>query len=98
MMIDVSSLDLLGFSAAGLMLLTFAQRSMFLMRVTAIGANVCFALYGFFGELYPVLMLHLLLMPVNIKRLLEHCHGREVRRSARHTRSAPTLLDEWRLS
>jgi CRP/FNR family cyclic AMP-dependent transcriptional regulator len=41
------------------------------LRYCAIASNLAFATYGFLGEIYPVLVLHLLLLPLNIKRLLE---------------------------
>jgi hypothetical protein len=66
--------DLIGFAAALLTLGTFVQRAMLPMRVTAIGANVCFIFYGAMGHFVPVLALHLILLPVNVLRL-----GQEVR-------------------
>jgi hypothetical protein len=36
----------------------------------AIGANFCFIGYGAMGLFMPVLMLHLILVPINIIRLL----------------------------
>jgi hypothetical protein len=61
--------DALGFGAAALTLLAFAQRAMLPMRVSAIAANLCFALYGALASIEPVLALHLVLLPVNVKRL-----------------------------
>jgi hypothetical protein len=47
------------------------MKTMIPLRYCAIASNVAFIIYGFFGEIYPVLVLHLLLLPLNIKRLLE---------------------------
>ena len=49
--------------------MTFAQRTMLPMRVTALLANVFFILYGWLGPFYPVLILHVILLPVNTIRL-----------------------------
>jgi hypothetical protein len=63
--------DLLGWSAAALTLLTFASHDMFWLRVAALGANLCFIAYGYTAGLWPVLALHLVLVPVNLMRLLQ---------------------------
>ena len=63
--------DTLGACAAGLTLIAFSQKTMLSMRVSALGANLCFIMYGALGSLYPVLALHLILLPVNGFRLLE---------------------------
>lgn len=61
--------DVLGYAASGLTLATFAQRTMLPMRILALGANVCFIGYGSMGMYMPVLVLHLVLLPVNLVRL-----------------------------
>jgi hypothetical protein len=62
-------IDIFGYAASGLTLATFAQRTMLPMRILAIGANVCFIGYGAMGMYLPVLVLHLVLLPVNLARL-----------------------------
>jgi hypothetical protein len=64
-------IDFLGWAAAALTFLTFSMRTMLPLRVVAIGANVLFIAYGTLGALYPVLALHLILLPFNIFRLVE---------------------------
>jgi hypothetical protein len=71
-----SFVDLYGFVAAAMTLATFAQRTMLPMRVTALFANVFFILYGWLGPFYPVLILHMVLLPVNTIRLREVARGR----------------------
>ena len=61
--------DVFGYAASGLTLATFAQRAMLPMRILALGANVCFIGYGSMGMYMPVLVLHLVLLPVNLVRL-----------------------------
>jgi hypothetical protein len=65
----MSWIDILGYAASGLTLATFAQRSMLPMRILALGANVCFIGYGAMGVYLPVLILHLVLLPINLVRL-----------------------------
>lgn len=60
-----------GWLAAGLTLLTFSMRSMHALRITAIAANICFIGYAVLMALTPILVLHLLLLPINAVRLLE---------------------------
>ena len=65
----LSWIDVLGYAASGLTLATFAQRSMVPMRILALAANVCFIGYGAMGVYLPVLILHLVLLPINLFRL-----------------------------
>jgi hypothetical protein len=65
----LSSIDALGYAASGLTLATFAQRTMLPMRMLAIAANLCFIGYGAMGMYMPVLVLHLVLLPINLIRL-----------------------------
>src|SRR5499433_1072462 len=66
-----SIIDQVGFAAAGLVLATFCMRSMSALRWVAIASNVAFIAYGYLGNLAPVLLLHVLLLPVNICRLAQ---------------------------
>jgi hypothetical protein len=63
--------DLLGYAAALTVFATFYMSTMRPLRILALASNVLFALYGFFGELYPVLILHVALFPINLARLHE---------------------------
>jgi len=65
----MSAPDWLGWSAAALTLLTFAARDMAMLRVTALAANFSFIAYGATAQLWPVLVLHLVLVPLNLHRL-----------------------------
>ncbi|MDT3686250.1 MAG: hypothetical protein RO009_14540 [Pseudorhodoplanes sp.] len=67
--------DMLGWIAAGLTLLAFSMRGMMALRLTGIAANIAFAAYGFAGGLYPVVALHLMLLPCNLIRLREVCRA-----------------------
>jgi fatty acid desaturase len=70
-MSNLPVIDAIGFSAAGLVLATFCMRSMRALRWVAIASNLAFIAYGYLGSLAPVLLLHLLLLPVNVYRLTQ---------------------------
>lgn len=69
--IRTHAVDLLGFAACAATFLTFAQRRMWPMRISAIAANLFFIGYGALDLLYPVLFLHLVLLPLNVVRLVQ---------------------------
>jgi hypothetical protein len=64
-------IDVIGWLAAGLTLLTFSMRRMVGLRSIAIASNVAFILFGYLGGIMPVLVLHLCLFPCNIMRLFQ---------------------------
>jgi CRP-like cAMP-binding protein len=59
----------LGYVAAVLVLLTFSMKTMVPLRVAGIASNVVFIAYGWLAFAWPVLILHLVLLPLNILRL-----------------------------
>jgi hypothetical protein len=70
--------DVMGFAAGAATLVAFAQRTSVPMRVAATASNLCFIAYGALGALYPPLILHSILLPLNLVQLV-----REVRSRAR---------------
>lgn len=81
--------DLLGWTAAALTLLTFASREMALLRLTALLANACFIAYAVHEQLWPVLALHVALVPINLYRLLELRRDPQRRGALRTPQSQP---------
>jgi len=67
----MTAVDGLGFLAAGLVLLTFCMKRLVPLRAIAITSNLAFILYGYRAGIQPILMLHLVLLPVNLIRLLQ---------------------------
>jgi len=61
--------DVAGYVAAVLVFLTFYMKTMIPLRSVAIASNVAFLTYGYFASLYPVFLLHLVLLPLNVLRL-----------------------------
>jgi fatty acid desaturase len=94
-MSNLPVIDTIGFAAAGLVLATFCMRSMRALRWVAIASNLAFIAYGYLGNLAPVLLLHVLLLPVNVYRLTQLAGGqaRDGRIGARGKRAPATLND-----
>lgn len=65
----MSRTDLIGYLASALVLAAFCMRDMVALRWMAIASNVAFIVYGALADLGPVLVLHLLLLPINVLRL-----------------------------
>lgn len=63
--------EIAGYLAALLVFLTFYMKTMIPLRVVGICSNCAFIAYGYLGGLYPVLILHLILLPLNAWRLRE---------------------------
>ena len=81
--------DLIGFLASALVLATFAMKDMCRLRATAVLSNIAFIGYGALNGLLPVLLLHLVLLPLNLRRLFEE---KRAQQSVPLTRSKATLL------
>jgi CRP/FNR family transcriptional regulator, cyclic AMP receptor protein len=60
-----------GYLASALVLATFCMKTMIPLRGAAICSNVAFIVYGFYDNLYPVLILHGILLPLNVWRALQ---------------------------
>ena len=63
--------DAAGYLASLLVFATFCMRTMIALRVAAIGSNVCFIGFGVAAHVYPVLLLHIVLLPLNTVRTVE---------------------------
>jgi hypothetical protein len=59
----------LGYIAAAFVFATFSMKTMVPLRVVAIASNVLFIAYGYWHPAYPVLVLHVVLLPLNFLRL-----------------------------
>lgn len=60
-----------GYLASALVLATFCMRGMVALRVTALASNLAFIVYAALAGIDPVLLLHLLLLPMNLLRLFQ---------------------------
>ncbi|HLX16826.1 MAG TPA: cyclic nucleotide-binding domain-containing protein [Bradyrhizobium sp.] len=61
--------EMIGYAAAVCVFLTFYMKTMIPLRVAGIVSNVFFIAYGYLALAYPVLFLHLILLPLNTMRL-----------------------------
>lgn len=61
--------DVFGYVAAFLVFLTFSMKTMVPLRIVGITSNVFFIAYGYLAPAYPLLVLHLALLPLNTFRL-----------------------------
>jgi len=64
-------IEIIGVFAAVATMAAFSCRRMVSLRVAAILANILFIIYASHLDLRPILYLHCLLLPMNIRRLLE---------------------------
>lgn len=63
--------EITGYLASLFVATSFYMKTIIPLRLFAICSNVAFITYGYFGNLYPVLILHLFLFPLNIYRLFQ---------------------------
>lgn len=66
-----TTVNLLGYMAASLVLAAFCAKSMVTLRVLALCSNVAFVLYAIEASLWPILLLHAVMFPLNLLRLRE---------------------------
>jgi CRP/FNR family cyclic AMP-dependent transcriptional regulator len=89
----MSWIEILGYAASAAVLATFCMSTMIPLRIMALGSNVLFCAYGYFDHLYPVLVLHTILFPVNMLRLVQFYRlVRDVRDAHREDLPLQSLL------
>jgi CRP-like cAMP-binding protein len=64
-------IDVLGYLGVVLVLGTYSMTTMIPLRIIGLCANCAFILYGYFASVYPQLLLHGLLLPLNSLRLYQ---------------------------
>jgi hypothetical protein len=62
-------IDILGYIASASVLVTFCMSTMIPLRMAALCSNLLFATFGAGAHIYPVMLLHLILLPINSFRL-----------------------------
>ena len=103
----MSWVDYVGFLAALTVLATFCMDTILPLRGLAIASNILFIVYGLAAQLYPVLLLHAVLLPINISKIFQFvrknrfdrcCHlARDQRGPDRRLRLIrwPTQFAQW---
>src|SRR6478609_1282891 len=85
--------EFFGYVASVLVFTTFYMKTMVPLRLVAIASNIAFIIYALWGGLTPILILHILLLPLNTVRLLQLRNlSRRIERAARETFSPSVLL------
>lgn len=74
--------EIAGYVASALVAVSFYMRTIIYLRLFAIASNVVFIFYGYAGHVYPVLVLHTFLLPLNLQRLWQ------MRKLIEHVREA----------
>jgi CRP/FNR family cyclic AMP-dependent transcriptional regulator len=67
----MSWIEVVGYVASAFVAVTFCMRTIIPLRMFAILSNIAFVVYGFYAKVYPVLILHLFLLPLNVLRLYQ---------------------------
>lgn len=62
-------IEAFGYLGALMTLATFSMKTMLHLRMVGIVANLAFITYGVLNHVYPVLLLHMILLPLNVWRL-----------------------------
>ena len=63
--------DIIGLMAGFFVILAFHSQQPKPLRIFAIGSNILFIVYGALAEVMPVLVLHAILLPLNIIRMIQ---------------------------
>jgi hypothetical protein len=64
-------IELAGYAASALVFFAFYMKTMIPLRIVGIASNLAFITYGAGAQLYPVLILHTILLPLNGLRLYQ---------------------------
>lgn len=68
--------ELLGWTASILVFAAFCARDMLPLRLLAIASNFAFIAYGYGDRLWPIVILHAAMLPMNVARLVQLISGR----------------------
>jgi CRP/FNR family transcriptional regulator, cyclic AMP receptor protein len=94
----MSWVNALGDAASAAVLATFCMSTMIPLRIVALASNLLFCSYGYLDHLYPVLLLHAALIPVNLLRLTQFRRlVRDVKNAHRKDLSIQSLLPYMKL-
>ena len=67
----VTWIDLIGYAGALVALTTFCMTTMLHLRFAALGTNVLLFTFGFLTGMYPTMLLHMVLFPVNSFKIVQ---------------------------
>ncbi|MGC2412051.1 MAG: hypothetical protein WA459_05060 [Stellaceae bacterium] len=87
----MTALDGIGYFAASLVLATFCAKTMVTLRALGIASNFAFVAYGSTARLWPIVLLHAVMLPLNVMRLREVLSPSAVPVKSSSNRSASAL-------
>jgi len=88
----MDTVSIFGWIAAGLVLSSFYLKTMVPLRLVAMCSNVMFIIYAVLSDAPPILILHCLLFPLNLWRLIEAHNLRHKFAKALQVEISPALL------
>lgn len=88
----MSWIEASGYLASSLVLVTFCMQTMLMLRTVAICSNFAFIFYGLGDALYPVLVLHIILLPLNVIQLVRTIRTVRKAKVAANTDLSPNWL------
>jgi hypothetical protein len=65
----MSWIDCIGFCASFAVLASFCMTTIVPLRAFALASNILFGIYGLLAHIYPVVLLHMILLPINFAKL-----------------------------
>ena len=72
----MSWIDCLGFAASLAVLVSFCMTTIIPLRAVALASNILFCFYRLLAHIYPVFLLHMILLPINLVKLYRIRSGR----------------------
>jgi hypothetical protein len=67
----MSWVDCIGFCASFAVLASFCMTTIVPLRTLALASNILFGVYGLLAHVYPVFVLHMILLPINLAKLYQ---------------------------
>ena len=87
----ISWLDVVGYLASLTVPATFCMDTFVLLPIVAIISNVLFGIYGIGEHIYPVVLLHAVLLPINVLKLVRLLPANRVRGTVLADRGRPPV-------
>jgi CRP/FNR family cyclic AMP-dependent transcriptional regulator len=91
----MSWIEAFGYLASSLVLVTFCMHTMIALRAVAVCSNIAFIVYGIGDGIHPVLLLHLILLPLNAGHLARMLLVVRRAKSAANTDLSPNWLQPF---
>lgn len=67
-------IELIGYAGTGLTVVAYAMRSSIRLRIAGILSSLAFLVYGALTQSYPIVLMEMVLLPLNLWRLVQMLH------------------------